>query len=109
MKQYEIWWAELPPPSGPRPVLLLTRDAAYRYLANVTVVEITSQPYAIPQEVALRRREGLEHTSVVRFDNIQTIPKTWLARKLGRLPASREIEAKHALGYALGWPELVRL
>ena len=27
MKQYEIWWAELPEPVGRRPVLLLTRDA----------------------------------------------------------------------------------
>ena len=29
MKRGEIWWADLPPPVGRRPVLLLSRDRAY--------------------------------------------------------------------------------
>ncbi len=31
MRQYEIRWAELSAPVGRRPVLLLTRTAAYEY------------------------------------------------------------------------------
>ena len=29
MERGEIWWADLPPPSGRRPVLLLSRNEAY--------------------------------------------------------------------------------
>ncbi len=29
MKQFEIWWADLPEPVGKRPVLLLSRNDAF--------------------------------------------------------------------------------
>ena len=109
MKQYEIWLARLAPPIGSRPVLLLTRDVAYRYLTRVTVVEITTKPRYIPQEVSLSRRDGLVRASVARFDNIASVPKTWLVRRLGRLAPGREHEVKRAVGYAFDWEELVRL
>ncbi|MCH8087678.1 MAG: type II toxin-antitoxin system PemK/MazF family toxin, partial [Chloroflexi bacterium] len=40
MRRGEVWWADLPPPSGRRPVVLLSRDAAYtvRNLVLVTPV-----------------------------------------------------------------------
>jgi Arc/MetJ-type ribon-helix-helix transcriptional regulator len=34
VKQFEIWWANLPAPAGRRPVLL-TRNDAYQYLSKV--------------------------------------------------------------------------
>lgn len=40
MKQYEIHWADLPSPIGRRPVVLLTRTAAYGYLSKVVVAEL---------------------------------------------------------------------
>ena len=42
MKQYEIWWAELPKPSGRRRVLLLSRDDAYSVLNKFVAAEITA-------------------------------------------------------------------
>jgi hypothetical protein len=30
LKRGEIWWAELPPPVGSRPVVILTRDAVLK-------------------------------------------------------------------------------
>ncbi len=42
VKQYELWWAELPEPVGTRPVLLLSRSGAYQYLNRVLVVEVTT-------------------------------------------------------------------
>ena len=56
MRQYEIVWANLPAPIGRRPVLLLTRTAAYPYLNKVIVAEVTSTVRGIPQEVGLGRR-----------------------------------------------------
>ena len=109
MRQYEIWWASLPLPVGDRPVLLLTRDPAYKYLARVTVVEVTSRAYGIEQEVLLGRREGLPRACVARCDNLASVPTRLLRRRIGKLPRARVIELKKALGYSLGWEELVRL
>lgn len=109
MRQYEIWWANLPEPIGRRPVLLLSRDSAYEYLAAVIVVEITSTVRDIPVELRLASAEGLRRRSVANFDNLHVIPKRLLASRLGALPVARVGEAKRALGYALGWPELKSL
>ena len=106
MRQYEIWWARLPEPIGRRPVLLLSRDSAYDYLTAVIVVEITSTIRDIPVELRLGSVEGLSRRSVANFDNLHVIPKRLLASRLGSLAETRVGEAKRAMGYALGWPEL---
>ena len=106
VKQFDIMWADLPNPIGRRPVVLLTRSAAYAYLNKVVVAEVTSTIRHIPQEVTLGKPEGLRHPSVVNFDNIHVIPKTSLSEYVGAIPARRYSECKRALGYALDWPEL---
>lgn len=105
MKQYEIWWAELPPPVGRRPVLLLTRSAAYAYLNKVIVAEVTTTIRGIPQEVLLGEAEGVQ-PSVANFDNVHVIAKRQLSARVGMLPGSRVPAVKRALGYALDWSEL---
>jgi mRNA interferase MazF len=106
MDQYEIRWADMPPPVGRRPVLLLSRTASYEYLNKVIVVEITTTVRGIPQEVFLGTREGLRRRCVANLDNIHVLPKDLLGTRLGALDPSRENELKRALGYALGWAEL---
>ncbi len=106
MRQYEIWWASLPPPVGRRPVLLLSRDSAYAVLNKVIVAEVTSTVRDIPVEVRLGPREGLARRSVANLDNVHVVARADLASKIGTLPASREGEVKRAMGYALDWPEL---
>lgn len=107
MTQYEIWWAKLAPPAGERPVLLLTRPAAYSYLNKVICAEITTTIRGIPQEVGLGPQEGLPQPCVANFDNLRTIDKAKLERRLGKLPANRIAEAKRAAGHALAWEELL--
>jgi mRNA interferase MazF len=106
MKQYELRWANLPLPIGRRPVLLLTRTSAYKYLNKVIVVEVTSTVRGIPQEVPLGEEEGLRRSSVANLDNIHVLPKSLLGDRIGMLESKREAEIKRALGYALDWPEL---
>lgn len=106
MRQYELWWAELPEPIGRRPVLLLSRDGAYEYLNRVVIVEVTSTIRNIPVELGLGRAKGLRSRSVANFDNIHVIPKRSLAARIGALSPARVREAKRALGYALDWAEL---
>ena len=106
VKQYEIRWANLPAPIGRRPVLLLTRTAAYGYLNKVLVAEVTSTVRGIPQEVPVGEPEGLPQPSVVNLDNVHTIPKAVIAQLLGTVAHGRRREIKRALGYVLDWPEL---
>ena len=107
MKQFEIWWANLPAPAGRRAVLLLSRNDAYEYLNKFIAAEITTTVRKIPVEVAIGRREGLVSACVANLDNIRTIPKTWLDTRAGALAPSRFREVKRALGYALAWSELI--
>ncbi len=105
MKQYEIWWADLPSPVGRLPVLLLTRSAAYAYLNKAIVAEITTTIRGIPQEVPVGEPEGLA-PSVANLDNIHVVAKRLLSSRVGVLAARREQEVRRALGYALDWAEL---
>ena len=107
MKQYEIWWAQLPEPAGRRPVLLLSRDDAYTFLNKFIAAEITTKVRHIPIEVSLGITEGLPKHCVVNCDNLRTIPKKNLVKKISQLPQNKTIEIKRAVGYALGWEELI--
>lgn len=109
MRQYEIWWANLPKPAGRRPVLLLSRNDAYSYLSKFIAAEITTTIRAIPVEVALGKREGLPSLCAANLDNIRTVARERLESRAGALPVSRHYEVKRALGYALGWDELIDL
>ena len=109
MKQYEIWWAKLPPPAGRRPLLLLSRDAAYEYLHKFLVAEITTTIRGIAQEVRLGSREGMRKPCAANFDNIRTVDREALLERAGALPPRRYSEVKQAVGHALGWGELIQI
>ncbi len=109
MKQFEIWWANLPQPAGRRPVLLLSRDDSYAYLNKFVVAEITTTIRHIPVEVPLGTHEGLSKPCVVNCDNLRTVAKQWLSERISKLPQRRINEVKRAVGYAFGWNELIIL
>jgi mRNA interferase MazF len=106
VKQYEVWWVELPEPVGRRPVLLLSRDSAYEVLNKLVVAEVTTRVRGIPQEVAMGPREGLASRCVANLDNMRTVHKSYFAERAGALGAARVPDVKRALGHVLGWPEL---
>jgi mRNA interferase MazF len=107
MKQFEIWWANLPAPAGRRPVLLLSRNDAYQYLNKCIVAEITTTIRGIPVEVKLGRREGLPSACVANLDDIRTVARQWLVSRVGALAPTGRRDVKRAMGYALGWDELI--
>lgn len=74
MKRGEIWWAELPPPVGNRPVVILTRDAVLDNIGGIVVALVTRTARQLPTEVALGRRQGLPVPCVANLDNILTVP-----------------------------------
>jgi mRNA interferase MazF len=93
-------------PVGRRPVLLLTRTPAFRYLSRCIAAEITTVVRSIPQEVKLGREQGLPRPCVANLDNVHVVPIGALEERIGALDAAKQLEVKRALGHALGWPEL---
>jgi mRNA interferase MazF len=103
MKRGEVYWADLPPPAGRRPVLIVTRTSALRYRAALTIAPVTRRIRGIPSEVPVGASQGLHHESVANCDSLLTVDK----RILGREPAgvlSRQgiRQLDKALRYALG-------
>ena len=101
MRRGEVWWAELPPPIGRRPVLLLSRDAAYSVRTSVTVAVITRTIRNIPVEVLLGQEDGMPIECVVNLDNILTMPKSRLTERIITLSAEKMTAVVKAIVFAL--------
>jgi mRNA interferase MazF len=102
VRRGEVWWARLPRPAGRRPVVLLSRDAAYAVRASVTVAPVTRTIRDIPVEVVLDREDGLPARCVANLDDITTIPRDLLERRIVALSAQRIAEVEVAIRFALG-------
>ncbi len=105
MKRGEIWWAELEPPTGRRPVLLLSRNEAYSVRELITVASVTTRVRHIPSEVPLGLEDGLPKPCVVNLDTITTIAKASLHDRLTTLSAEKQKAIEVALHFALGFEE----
>ena len=101
MKRGEIWWAELPPPVGSRPVVILTRDAVLDNIGGIVVALVTRTARQLPTEVALGRRQGLPVPCVANLDNIITVPRHRLKRLMGACDAGKVEELNQAIKAAL--------
>lgn len=104
MRRGEVWLANLPPPDGRRPVLLLSRDAAYAVRSLITIAPLTTKARGIPSEVSLGPGDGLPRRCVVNLDSITTIPKDCLAARLTRLRPMKVVTVNAAIRYALALP-----
>lgn len=105
MRRGEIWWAELEPPAGRRPVLLLSRNEAYAVRELVTVAPVTTRIRHIPSEVPLGPEDGLPQLCVVNLDTITTIAKGSLHDRLATLGNEKLREVEIALHFVLGLEE----
>ncbi len=105
MKQGEIYWYPFAAPDKRRPVLILTRTSALRFLSSVTVAPITTTIRGIPTEVALGLQDGLANDCAVNLDNIQTIQKAKLGAFITTLSPEKMQRVRQALHFALGLDE----
>jgi mRNA interferase MazF len=102
MRRAEVWWADLPPPVGPRPVVVVTRNAVSDTIGAVVVALVTRTSRGLPTEVSVGKAEGLPRPSVVNTDNILTVPRQRLVRLMGQFSSARINELDRALKIALG-------
>lgn len=98
----EIYWADLGPPAGRRPVCVLTRDAAIGVLVSVTCAPITRTVRGIRSEVEVGPEQGLPEVSAISCDSLLTLPQAVLDPvPVGRLDTLKRVELDRALRYAL--------
>jgi mRNA interferase MazF len=98
----EIWWARLDLPAGRRPLVLVSRGAAYAIRASITVAEVSTVIRGIPSEVPLGKRDGMPRACVINTDNLVTIPKTMLESRIAALSSSKIEALDAALAFSLG-------
>jgi mRNA interferase MazF len=94
----EIWEARL---DKVRPVAIVSRDDLTGRRAKATVASITTAVRDISTHVPIDHRDGLPYPSTINCDELQTIPKANLTRRIGRLSEVKIEALDEALRFAL--------
>ena len=95
-----MWWASTP--GGERPVLALTRDPLADRIGAVVVAACTRTVRGLTSELPLGPADGLPVPCVATFDNLHTLRRSALRRRITRLKPERMEEACRILSQALG-------
>ena len=77
------------------------RDDAYSARTRVTVAPITRSVRDIDSYVRVGRADGLRIESSISLDDIQTVPKSWVERRISALSPEKMAEVDRAIKYAL--------
>ena len=102
MKRGEVYWADLGPPAGRRPVVVLSRDAAIPVLTGVVAAPISRTIRDIASEIRLGTEQGLPEECAASCDSLLTIPKDRLEHSpVGMLGPDKIVELDRALRFAL--------
>ena len=111
IRQAEIWWADLPEPTGSepgyrRPVLVVQGDGLnFSQIATVVCVPLTSNLgwAEAPGNVLLRSRStGLPKHSVANVSQILTIDRSQLIEQAGRVSKAQLEDVLAGLDVVLG-------
>lgn len=87
----DVWWLETPDDKS-RPILVVSRNQANAVMSRVMVAPITRSVRNLPSYLPLNRAEGLHTESAANFDDLSSVPKSYLTRRLGALgPRSHEL------------------
>lgn len=101
MQRGEVWFAAVP--GGDRPVLVLTRDPVADRIGSVVVAAMTRTERGLMSELVLiARRDGVPSDCVVSFDNVHTVPRSALRRRVTQLSEARMTEACRVMAAATG-------
>ena len=101
IRRGDVRWYRFARPDKQRPVVVLTRDAALEFLAEVTVAPVTSRIRDIPTEVVLTSDDGLPRTCAANLDYVQTVSRTRVGSLITMLRAGRMRQIADALRFAL--------
>ena len=103
MRRGEVRWYRFAQLDKRRPVVILTRDSAIKYLGEITVAPVTSTIRDIPSEVLLSQRDGMPKECAINLDHIQTVSKGKIGSLIVSLSLAKQEELRDALLFALGF------
>ena len=111
MRRGEIWWADLPPPSGSgpgmrRPVVVVQANAFNESrISTVTVLAISSNLAlsAAPGNIRIKTSEsGLKRVSVINVSQVLTLDRAYLSKRVKALPTGIINSLNKGLQLSLG-------
>ena len=101
MRRGDVWWANLPGPAGQRPVVLVSRNAAYAVRLSVTVAPLTTRIRGIETEVLVGPEDGLPQVSVVNLYDLLTVSKNRIFEYIAHLSPKKLRAVDSAIRFAL--------
>jgi mRNA interferase MazF len=86
--------------------VILTRNPLAAVLNAVIIAPVTSTVRGLSTEVSVGEDDGLRHASVANLDNVQTIARSRLVRRVGRARRATMAAICVALNSAVGCPTI---
>lgn len=110
IKRGEIYLADLSPTigseqGGRRPVLVLQNNIGNYYSPTTIVASITSNiryKRVLPTHVLIEARDKLDNDSLILLEQVRTIDKRRLIRRLGNLKSDELKKVDICLGISIG-------
>ena len=104
LQQGSVVWAELPPPFGRRPVVIITRGSVLGRMNSLTVAPVTRTIRNLDTEVILQPADGVPTACAVSLDNIFTIPRSALGEAITVLSPEKRALVFAAIRKAFDMP-----
>jgi mRNA interferase MazF len=100
VRQGEVWLGEQHDEKA-RPYVVLTRNEAIPVMHSVLVAPLTRRRRGIATEIQFDEQDGVAVESYANFDNLKTMRKSTLTRRLGKLSEGRWHEVCAAVQAAI--------
>ncbi|MCB0083901.1 MAG: type II toxin-antitoxin system PemK/MazF family toxin [Caldilineaceae bacterium] len=105
MQRGEVWWVNFDPSVGGeirkrRPAIIVSNDAANKYLNRVQVVPLTSKMGRVYPSEAIVEFDGKPGKALA--DQLTTVSKQRLINRAGRISEAELIEVEKTIRVQLG-------